>query len=324
MPSEVVKENSVSESPPAEVTTGNASELPQTKATTVKASELPETEVTAVNAHQPRPTEETTVKDSELPSAELTAVKESKPLPVEETTVKESEPPPSEVTTVSANQSSVSDEVVKMETGSVKVTQQQEENLQLVVDDSAKETTNAETKVVENNNAVDVPMETSVDESSDISSALDDKNQEAMDSAIKAVEVDVTMAEDPACKAEGDPTIDGKMNETSENLKNKTVKPDEPSAGVLESEESTKDLPNSVTTAADVQESKKEDADTIKVEDPDDYLMYLEEILKSIHKAYYELYDDMVSKGKPGVPDVKNVIPYVRRKVLKVTTAILL
>lgn len=49
-----------------------------------------------------------------------------------------------------------------------------------------------------------------------------------------------------------------------------------------------------------------------EVEDDDDYLIYLEEILKTIHRSFYELYDE-----SPGdMPDLKNVIPYVRRKVL--------
>ncbi len=33
--------------------------------------------------------------------------------------------------------------------------------------------------------------------------------------------------------------------------------------------------------------------DLIELEDHDDYLMYLEDILKTIHKAYYELYDQV-------------------------------
>jgi len=60
----------------------------------------------------------------------------------------------------------------------------------------------------------------------------------------------------------------------------------------------------------------------IEVEDPDDYLLYLEDILKTVHKAYYDLYDQMVSK-QPSVPansssgpDLKTVIPYVKRKTL--------
>lgn len=52
-------------------------------------------------------------------------------------------------------------------------------------------------------------------------------------------------------------------------------------------------------------------------EDSDDYLMHLEDILKTIHKAYYDMYDQMKAQGKDTIPDLKNVIPYVRRKVLK-------
>lgn len=49
----------------------------------------------------------------------------------------------------------------------------------------------------------------------------------------------------------------------------------------------------------------------------DDYLMYLEEILTMIHKAFYDLYDQLKSHNKQEIPDLKKVIPYVRRKVLQ-------
>ncbi|CAG9765868.1 unnamed protein product [Ceutorhynchus assimilis] len=51
----------------------------------------------------------------------------------------------------------------------------------------------------------------------------------------------------------------------------------------------------------------------IDIEDPDDYLTYLEDILRRIYKVYYELLDNMES-GK--IPDLKRVIPFVKRKVL--------
>ena len=66
-----------------------------------------------------------------------------------------------------------------------------------------------------------------------------------------------------------------------------------------------------------------EEDDLIKVEDNDDYLLHLEEILKNIHKAYYDLFDQMSSEPKNSSnpddksPDLKNVIPYVKRKVLQ-------
>lgn len=48
------------------------------------------------------------------------------------------------------------------------------------------------------------------------------------------------------------------------------------------------------------------DDNLIEIDDPDDYLVYLQDILKRIHKYYYELYDKMES-GK--IPDLKKVIP---------------
>ena len=68
-----------------------------------------------------------------------------------------------------------------------------------------------------------------------------------------------------------------------------------------------------------------EEDDLIKIEDNDDYLLHLEEILKNIHKAYYDLFDQMTSEQPKNSsnnpddksPDLKNVIPYVKRKVLQ-------
>ncbi|CAG5029517.1 unnamed protein product [Parnassius apollo] len=51
----------------------------------------------------------------------------------------------------------------------------------------------------------------------------------------------------------------------------------------------------------------------IEVEDPDDYLIYLEDILKRIHKHFYDLYENM---GRKQIPDLKVVIPEVKSKVL--------
>ncbi|CAH1965922.1 unnamed protein product [Acanthoscelides obtectus] len=52
----------------------------------------------------------------------------------------------------------------------------------------------------------------------------------------------------------------------------------------------------------------------IEIDDPDDYLLYLEDILKRIHGAFYEEYDKMEA-GE--IPDLKVVIPKVRGQVLK-------
>ncbi|KAK4885584.1 hypothetical protein RN001_001855 [Aquatica leii] len=58
----------------------------------------------------------------------------------------------------------------------------------------------------------------------------------------------------------------------------------------------------------------KNENDVIEVEDPDDYLLYLEDILIRIHKAFYDEYDRLES-GE--VPDLKKVIPEVKSKVLQ-------
>ncbi len=55
----------------------------------------------------------------------------------------------------------------------------------------------------------------------------------------------------------------------------------------------------------------------IEWEDEDDYLLYLEDILRKVHTAYYEVYDQTKNTGKAEKPDLKKIIPYVRRKILK-------
>ncbi|KAK9736853.1 NLI interacting factor-like phosphatase [Popillia japonica] len=59
--------------------------------------------------------------------------------------------------------------------------------------------------------------------------------------------------------------------------------------------------------------TKKIEDEFLDVEDPDDYLLYLEDILKKIHAEFYKEYDKLES-GQ--VPDLKQVIPNVRAHVL--------
>ena len=66
-----------------------------------------------------------------------------------------------------------------------------------------------------------------------------------------------------------------------------------------------------------VQESEEDDL--VEVEDNDDYLLYLEPILKNIHKCFYDFYDQIKEKDEKSeeIPDLKTVIPYVKKKVLQ-------
>nr|XP_023021897.1 RNA polymerase II subunit A C-terminal domain phosphatase [Leptinotarsa decemlineata] len=61
--------------------------------------------------------------------------------------------------------------------------------------------------------------------------------------------------------------------------------------------------------------TKEDDSkNMIEIEDPDDYLIYLEEVLKRIHQQFYNEFD-MLESGE--VPDMKTVIPRVRSNVLR-------
>ncbi|XP_020717658.1 RNA polymerase II subunit A C-terminal domain phosphatase isoform X2 [Ceratitis capitata] len=55
----------------------------------------------------------------------------------------------------------------------------------------------------------------------------------------------------------------------------------------------------------------------IEIEDPDDYLMYLEEILKNIHSRFYAIYDETQE-----IPDLKIIVPKIRSEVLRGKTLV--
>ena len=57
------------------------------------------------------------------------------------------------------------------------------------------------------------------------------------------------------------------------------------------------------------------------LEDNDDYLLYLEDILRTVHKAYYDLHDQ--SSSPKASLDLKMVIPYVRKKTLQGVTMVM-
>ncbi|CAK1552974.1 unnamed protein product [Leptosia nina] len=57
----------------------------------------------------------------------------------------------------------------------------------------------------------------------------------------------------------------------------------------------------------------------IEIEDPDDYLIYLEDILLRIHRHFYDTYEKM---GNKQIPDLKFIIPEVKSKVLANTSLV--
>lgn len=69
-------------------------------------------------------------------------------------------------------------------------------------------------------------------------------------------------------------------------------------------------VPNTPGTSKVVEKKSKED-DLIEIEDPDDYLLYLEQILKKIHDNFYKIYDSDKS-----ISDLKALVPKIRSEVL--------
>ncbi|XP_030031791.2 RNA polymerase II subunit A C-terminal domain phosphatase isoform X2 [Manduca sexta] len=109
--------------------------------------------------------------------------------------------------------------------------------------------------------------------------------------------------------------------------KGEKEKPSEGGNGKIIKETKADDA-NKAKEATDSEENDKADAEPrwvetadgqIEVEDPDDYLIYLDDILKRIHKHFYDLYDKM---GKNQIPDLKCVIPEVKSKVLAGTSLV--
>ncbi|KAJ8929197.1 hypothetical protein NQ314_018146 [Rhamnusium bicolor] len=100
-----------------------------------------------------------------------------------------------------------------------------------------------------------------------------------------------------------DSTVVQTESETNEGTKNNT------NNASVETEENLQQTHKIV----EVEKSSNED-NLIEIEDPDDYLVYLEEVLKMIHREFYEQHDKMKSGG---IPDLKKVIPLVRSNILK-------
>ena len=110
-------------------------------------------------------------------------------------------------------------------------------------------------------------------------------------------------------------TEDITAEKNTENLKENIKESEEPILGKTVEENVSKQKAN-ITN--EVSSAEKENGQ-IHIRDTDDYLLHLQDILRTIHHAYYELYDDNRKKTEEskGVPDMKIVLPYVRRKVLE-------
>ncbi|TRY67809.1 hypothetical protein TCAL_07221 [Tigriopus californicus] len=112
------------------------------------------------------------------------------------------------------------------------------------------------------------------------------------------------------------PKEDTSMDETSSTAMKPETKGDVKEEGELD-----KDKKDEVDPP-----KEKTEEELVEMDDNDDYLVYLEDILSTIHKAYYDMYDQRNAKKEEqtktdpkGKLNLKFVIPYVKRKILQGT-----
>lgn len=177
------------------------------------------------------------------------------------------------------------------------------------------------------------------DEKSGVDFSKVNKKSEVVKEEPKVEPVAASVVEDretdtPVTVTEENKKIDGEIDTSAsgENKKNNSELPDSAPSQTNENniDEGERELQtnnsteNSNTNKSETDDCKVENEpsskvdDVIKVEDKDDYLLYLEDILRQIHQAYYTIHDEARTKDSTALTDVKNVIPYVRKKVLKV------
>lgn len=126
----------------------------------------------------------------------------------------------------------------------------------------------------------------------------------------------------PTLDAEPEQKDTSKQKETKDDSDNGKIVSKEAKSSSSEEKESEEADQESDERIAQEQAEPKwvETSDgQIEVEDPDDYLIYLDDILKRIHKHFYDYYDKM---GKNQIPDLKSIIPEVKSEVLAGTSLV--
>jgi len=124
-------------------------------------------------------------------------------------------------------------------------------------------------------------------------------------------------------------TLSSQKKSSQENTENSTTELHSYSNSNLNLESKEKISDNeSILESKEKEKSEKTGANSeeelIEWDDEDDYLFYLEEILKTIHTTFFDFHDKVVESKMEGQeskpvekPSLKNIIPYIKKKVLK-------
>ncbi|KAH8346336.1 hypothetical protein KR084_005451 [Drosophila pseudotakahashii] len=139
----------------------------------------------------------------------------------------------------------------------------------------------------------------------DSSSGSPDAEKAASDGE-DVVVIDENSKESTSTKAEVEAT-------TAE--KNEVVEPTSSTTSAEGEKSPTNEEEEDVATTSKITPSIRPPIDgqkQIEIEDPDDYLLYLEVILRNIHKRFYAIYDETTE-----IPDLKIIVPKIRCEVLR-------
>lgn len=174
-----------------------------------------------------------------------------------------------------------------------------------------------------------------------IASSSSSKESTATASAESTTNID-SSSQTPSCSTAGDESSQESSQEASSQDSQSAIEEASPVPS-LNLSESSDDSPSSTpkqspkpdsTEVTQEKEDKKSsnnikkddsapqpDSSQKELEDTDDYLLYLEDILTKIHKAFYDEYDERkkyrVSGENMKIPDLKEIIPQTRKQVLK-------
>jgi RNA polymerase II subunit A-like phosphatase len=111
-------------------------------------------------------------------------------------------------------------------------------------------------------------------------------------------------------KSEEKPETSKTVDDSSESTEKAETEEAEMPPATGEADDGSKTPPATEDTKEEETKDDNED-NLVEIQDPDDYLLYLESILKLIHTKFYKIYD----KSKE-IPDLKQLVPKLKAKVL--------
>lgn len=110
----------------------------------------------------------------------------------------------------------------------------------------------------------------------------------------------------------GTSVADTQLTQNKSGAENKQLDMDTTATGKKSEDSRATDTPSDDTKEEiEEPEAEKEEDNLVEIQDPDDYLLYLESILKLIHERFYEMYD-----RNKDIPDLKMLVPKLKSEIL--------